>query len=86
MLVVRVGEVENSLLEALNLLVHVLGLDVRAETREVVDSALTVRGGDNVFRVLLDVAGDLSPSGLNGGYKSMSDNCPSSRETRLAYR
>ena len=67
MLVVRVGEVENGLLECLDLVVHLVRLDMRLELRKVVDSALAVGGSDHVGRVLPDVLCDLAPGGLDGG-------------------
>lgn len=64
MLVVRVGVVENGLLESLNLGVHLVSLDFGLELGEVVDGTLAVSCGDNVLRVLANVFGDLAPGGF----------------------
>ena len=43
-----------------------LSLDVGLEMRKVVDSTLAVGSCNNVFGVLANILGDLSPSSLNG--------------------
>ena len=65
MLVVRVGEVEDGLLECLHFAVHLVLLDVGLELGEVVDGALAVGGSDHVRRVLPNVRRDLAPCGFN---------------------
>ena len=57
----RVGEEEDALLERLHLRVHLVGLDVRLELREVVDCTLAMRSSDDVGRVLPEVRCDLAP-------------------------
>ena len=64
--VVRVGEVEDRLLELADLVVHLVLLDVGLELGEVVHSALSVGGGDHVCWVLPDVLCDLAPCCLDG--------------------
>ena len=65
-LVVRVGEEENGLLERLHLGLHLVHLDVRLELGEVVDGALAVGGSDDEGRVLPDVLCHLAPCSLDG--------------------
>ena len=67
MLVVRVREEQDALLERLHLSVHLVRPDVRLELREVVHRALAVRRGDDMDRVLPEVLRDLAPCGLDGG-------------------
>ena len=67
MLVVRVREEEDALLERLHLGVHLVRPDVRLELREVVHRALAVRRGDDMDRVLPEVLRDLAPCSLDGG-------------------
>lgn len=66
MLVVRVGKVENRLLEGLHLIVHLVSLDMRLELSEVVHGAFAVGGSNHVRRVLPDVLGHLAPRSLDG--------------------
>ena len=66
MKVVRVGEVENGLLECLHLTVHLVLLDVGLELCQVVNGALAVGGSDNVGGVLANVLCDLAPCCLDG--------------------
>ena len=65
MLVVRVGEEEDGLLERLDLGLHLVHLDVRLELGEVVDGTLAVGGSDDEGRVLPDVLCNLAPCSLN---------------------
>ena len=65
MKVVRVGEVENGLLECLHLVVHLVLLDVGLELCQVVDGALAVGSSDNVGGVLANVLCDLAPCSLD---------------------
>lgn len=64
---VGIGVVEDRLLESLHLVVHFVCLNMGLEHGEVVNGALSVGGGDNIFGVLPDVFGDFSPGGLDGG-------------------
>ena len=65
MLVVRVREEEDALLERLHLGVHLVRPDVRLELREVVDGALAVRRGDHDGGVEPEVLRDLAPRSLD---------------------
>ena len=67
MLIVRVREEEDTLLERLHLDIHLVRPDVRLELREVVHRALAVRRGDDMDRVLPEVLRNLAPCGLDGG-------------------
>lgn len=63
--VIGVGEVENALLECLDLVVHLVRLDVRFEHGEVIDSTLAVSGSNNILGVLADVFGDFTPGSFD---------------------
>lgn len=63
--VVRVGEVEDRLLEFLHGVVHFMRLDFRSELREVIYSALSMGCRDDMMGILTDVLGDLTPGGLD---------------------
>lgn len=67
MLVVSVGVVEDGLLEGLNLAVHLVGLDIRLELGEVVDSALAVGSCDDIVRVLPNILGNFAPGCFYSG-------------------
>jgi hypothetical protein len=62
---IRVGEVEDALLESLYLVVHLVRLDVRLKHSEVVDGPLAVSGGNNIVGVLPDIFGDLTPGSFD---------------------
>lgn len=63
---VRICKEEDGFLKLLDFGVHLVGLDMGFELREVVDGALAVGGCDHVGRVLPDILGNLAPSGLDG--------------------
>lgn len=66
-LVVSVGVVEDSLLEGLDLVVHLVGLDIRLELGEVVDSALAVGSCDDIVRVLPNILRNFTPGSFYSG-------------------
>lgn len=62
---IRVGEVEDALLESLYLVVHLVRLNVRLEHSEVVDGSLAVSGGNNILGILPDIFGDFTPGSFD---------------------
>jgi hypothetical protein len=64
--VVRIGKVEDSLLECLDLAVHLMRLNMGLEHGEVVDCTLPVGCTDDILGVLPDVFGNFAPSCLDG--------------------
>lgn len=67
MSVVGIGEEENRFLEFLNLIVHLVGLDVRLELGQVVDGTLAMSSSNDICRVMSNVSSDFAPGCLNGG-------------------
>jgi len=63
--VVCISKVEDGFFEFLDLVVHLVRLDMRLELGEVVDSAFAVGGGNDIGRVLADVLCDFAPGSLD---------------------
>lgn len=61
MTVVGIGEEEDGLFKVGDLVVHLVRFDMRLELGKVVDSALSVGGGDDMVGVLPDVLCDFAP-------------------------
>jgi len=62
---VRVRVVKNGVFELLDLCFNLVVSEVGLELGEIVDGALAVGRGDNVFGILPDVFGDLSPGSFD---------------------
>lgn len=63
---VRVGEVENTLFECGNFVVHFVGLDVRLELCQVIDGTFAVSRSNHVGWVLTNIGRNFAPRRLYG--------------------